>query len=110
MVMGMREAHGHAPGPIILAARIVVNLTRRMIGNLVVVFHLVGDFGHARACDRPHVVIPPLDPLARFAIIRGPAEIRWVNIRCHAFFKPMQLIRPDKMHLAAQAGLIARTS
>ena len=52
-------------------------------------------------------MIPPVDPLAGLAVIRRPAEIGGVDIRCQPLLEAMQLVRPDEMHLAGQAGVIA---
>jgi hypothetical protein len=49
-VVRMREADRQAPGAVVLAPREIVELLRGE-GDLVVVFHLVGDLGHARAGD-----------------------------------------------------------
>ncbi len=77
---------------------------------LVVIFHLVGDLGNARAGDRAKIVIPPVDAFSRLAIVRCPAEIRRVNVRGQALFKAMQLIRADEMHLAGEAGVVTSTA
>ena len=107
-IMRMREANRQAPRALILAARQIINLARRVIGNLIIIFHLIGDFGHTRAGDRPHIVIPPINPLTGFAIIRRPAKIGGINIRRQTLLEPMHLVRTDEMHLAGQAGLIPR--
>ena len=38
--------------------------------------------------------------LVGFIPICGPCKIGRINIRCQPFFKPMQLVRSDKVHLA----------
>jgi hypothetical protein len=91
-----------------MPARQVVELGHRVMRHLVVVFHLVGDLGHARAGDRAHVVIPPVDPLARFAPVGRPAEIGGVDVGGQPLLEPVQLVGADEMHLAGQAGVIAR--
>ena len=105
----MRKAGCQAPRTRIKTARQVVNLARRLVGHGVVIFHLVAGFRHARTRDRPHVVIPPVDTFARLAVIRRPAKVGGVDIGGQAFLEPVQLIGADEMHLARQAGLIART-
>ncbi len=105
-VVRVCETDGQAPRPIILTPAQIVNLAGGVIGDLIVIFHLIGNLGHPGPGDRPKVVIPPVDPLAGFAIIRGPAEIGGVNIGRQALFEAVQLIGADEMHLAGQAGLI----
>ena len=109
-VVRVGKADGKAPRALILAAGIVIDLARGVIGDLIVVFHLVGNLGHACTGDGPHVVIPPIDPLTRPAVIGGPAEIGGVDVGGQAFLEPVQLIGANEMHLARQAGLIARAA
>ena len=78
--------------------------------DIIVIFQLVGDFGNACAGDRAHVVVPPVDPLARFAVVGRPAEIGGVDVSGHAFLEAVQLVRADKVHLAGQRCLIASTT
>ena len=65
----------------------IIDLASRVIGNLVVVFQLVGYFADTRAHDAAKVVVPPFDPLAGFTVVRRPTEIRRVNIGGQAFLK-----------------------
>ena len=81
-----------------------------MIGYLVVIFHLIGDLGHARAGDGAHIVIPPVDAFTRFAVIRRPAKIGRVDVGGQPFFKPVQLVGADEMHFAGETGLVARAA
>ena len=106
----MGKADRQAPGPRIVTPPEIINLSHRVIGDLVIIFELVGDLCHPCPGDGSHIVIPPVDPLARFAIIRRPAEIRRVDIRGQPLFEPVQLIGTDKMHLARQTGLVAGTA
>ena len=108
-VMRMGETDRQTPGPRIVAARQVIDLLHAVERDLVIVFHLVGNLGHARARDRSHVVIPPVDPFAGLAIVRRPAEIGGIDVRRQPLLESMQLIRADEMHLARKAGLIARS-
>ncbi len=107
-IMRMGEADRQHPGPRIKTARQVVDLRPGLMGNVVIVFQLVGDLGHPGAGDRPHVVIPPVDPLARLAVVRGPAEIGGVDVGGQPFLEPVQLVGADEMHLARQRGEVAR--
>ncbi len=109
-VMRVGKADRQAPWPVVMAACKIIDLAGRIIRDLVIIFHLVGNFGHARTGDRAHVVIPPFDPFARLAVIGGPAEIGGIDIGGQALFEPVQLVRADKMHLARQTGLIARAA
>ena len=109
-VVRMGKADGQTPRAGVMAARQVIELAGRVIGDLIVVFHLVRNFRDASTSDRPHIVVPPVDPLAWFAVIWGPAEIRRVNVCGQTLFKPMQLIRANKVHFARQTGLVASTA
>ena len=105
-IMRVGEADGKAPRAVVLGAGKVIELGAGHVGDLVVILHLVGDLGDAGAGDRAHVVIPPVDAFARFAVIRGPAEIGGVDVGGQAFLKPVHLVGADEMHLAAEAGVI----
>ena len=96
----MRKTHRETPRAFIFPAREIIHLARRVIGHFVIELHLVGNLGNTGPRYRAHIVIPPFDPLARFAIVRRPAKIWRVNISGQAFFETMQLIRPDEMHLS----------
>ncbi len=48
-VVRMGEADGQHPGARIEAAAGIIDLARRVIGDLVVIFELIGDLGDARA-------------------------------------------------------------
>ena len=106
----MGKADRDTPWTIIGTPRQIVNLARRVIGNFVVIFHLVGDLGHTGPGHRPHVVIPPINPFTGLAIIGGPAEISGINIGGQTLFEPVQLVWSDKMHLARQTGVIPRAA
>ncbi|MNS74770.1 hypothetical protein D3C72_1082540 [compost metagenome] len=99
-VVRMGEADGQAPGAVIKPARQIVELAGGVIGHLIVIFHLVGDFGDTRTGDGAEIVIPPVDALAGLGIIRRPTEIRRIDIRRQTLFEAMQLVGPDEMHLA----------
>ena len=109
-VMRVGKADGHAPRAVIKATRQVIDLARCLECDGVVIFHLVAYFGHPCARHRPHVVVPPVNAFAGFAIIGGPAEISGIDISGQTFLEPVQLVGADKMHLARQAGVIARTA
>ena len=51
-VVGMGEGNGQAPRARIKAARQIVDFLHSLVGDIVVIFQLVGNFGHARARDR----------------------------------------------------------
>ncbi len=99
-----------APRSVIRLARQLVEFLPGVECYLVVILHLVGDFGNARAGHRAEIVVPPVDPLARLAIVWCPAKIRRVDIRGQALFKAVQLVGTDEMHLAGEAGIIARAA
>ena len=84
-VVGMGEADGQAPRSGVISARQIVNLARRVIGNLVIVFELVGDFRNPCPGHRTHIVVPPVDALTGFAVVWRPAKIRWVDVGGQAF-------------------------
>ena len=106
-VVGVGEAGGQAPGAGVKAAGQVVDLLHGLMADVVVVFELVGDLGHARARHGPQVVIPPVDAFAGFAVVGGPAEIGGVDVGGQAFLKPVQLVGADEVHLAGQGGVVA---
>src|SRR3546814_13208956 len=74
-VVRVGEAHGQAPGPRVAPAGEAMDLRLAVEGALIVVLQLVGDLGYARSGHRAEVVIPPVDPLARLAVVRGPAAL-----------------------------------
>ena len=78
-----------------------------MKGDFVVVLHLVGDLGHAGAGDRSQVVIPPVDALARLAVVRRPAEVGRIDIGGQPGLEAVQLIRTHEVHLARETGGVA---
>lgn len=63
-----------------------------------------------RAGDRTEIVVLPVDSLAGLAVVRRPAEIRRIDVGRHAFLEPVQLVGADEMHLARQAGVVARAA
>jgi hypothetical protein len=86
----------------------VVEPLARVVGDVVVVFHLVGDLGHAGAGHGAEVVIPPVDPLAGLAVVGGPAEVGGVDVGGQPLLKAVHLVGADEVHLARQAGEVAR--
>jgi hypothetical protein len=106
----MGEADRQAPGPVVLSPREIVELLRGGEGDLVVVFHLVGDLGHARAGDRA----PDCDTTSRSArpACGSPGSSRNRRGRCRWSAAPRSRAagRADEMHLARQAGAIARAA
>ena len=102
----MRETGDHEEGPPVIGPRRIMQRTHRALPHFVVVQQLVGDFGHARAGDAAHVVVPPVDALVWLSPVGRPAKIGGVNIGGAALLKPMQLVRPDEMHLAAEHGAV----
>lgn len=96
----MGEADGQTPRPVIEPTRQVIELASGVVGYLVVILHLVGDFGNPCTRHRTEIVIPPVDPLARLGIIGRPAKIRGIDVGRQTLFEAVQLVRPDEMHLA----------
>ena len=70
------------------------------MGDLVIIFQLIGDLGHARARDGSKIVVPPVDPFPRLAVVRGPAEIGGIDVGGQTLLEAVQLVRADEMHLA----------
>ena len=99
-VMRMRETHRHTPRTLLHTPRQIVKLLLSQMCDLVVILHLVRDLGNASPRHRPHVVVPPVDALAWFPVIRCPTIVRRVDVGRQPFLKSMKLIRPYKMHLA----------
>jgi len=79
----------------------------RAIHNFIIIFHLVADFGDNGPGDRAEIIIPPINAFTRFAIIRCPTKISWINICFGVGLKAVKLIWPYIMHLASQNGVIA---
>ena len=84
-----------------------MQFARRVVGHLVIEFELVGDLGDAGPNDRAHVVVPPVDPLARVVVIGRPAEVGRIDVGRQALLVAMELIGTDEVHLAGERGLIA---
>lgn len=103
----MGEADRQAPWPLVVAASQIIELRFGLIGHLIVIFELVGDFGGTCSGDGAEIVIPPVDALAGLAIIGRPAEIRRVDVGRKPLFKTVELVRPDEMHLAGKRRLVA---
>ena len=106
-VVRVGEGNGQAPRPRVVAARQVVKLAGRLVGDLVVIFELVGDLGDAGALDRAQIVIPPVDALAGACVVGRPAEIGRIDVGRQPLLVAVQLVGPDEMHLARQRGLVA---
>ena len=83
-----------------------MQLLDRVERDLIVIFELVGCLGDTGRRYRAEIVIPPVDALAGLSIIRRPAEVGRIDVGGQPFLESMQLIRPDEVHLARQAGVI----
>ena len=75
--------------------------------HLFVIFDLESSRRHTGLNDRIHIVIPFINAFIRRLPIRRPGEIGRIDIGGDTFFKAVQLIWPDEMHLARQTGAIA---
>ena len=106
-VMRMCETDRQTPWPLVVAARQIIELCFGLIGNFIVIFELVGDFGGTRSGDRTEIVISPVDTFTGLAIIWRPAEIRRVDVGGEPLLETVQLIRTDEMHLAGKRRLVA---
>ena len=109
-VMRVGKTDRQTPWPALIATRQIVKLAGGLMGNLIIIFQLIGCHANIGARDTAHVVIPPIYAITNLTIIRCPAEIGRVNICGQALFKAMQLIRTNEVHLAHQTGLIAGTA
>ncbi|MDT4889081.1 hypothetical protein FQZ97_1257360 [compost metagenome] len=83
-----------------MTASEIVELGFCLIGDLVVIFELIGNFCRSCTSDRTEVMIPPINAFAGLAIIRCPAKISGIDVCRQALLKAVQLIRTDKMHFA----------
>ena len=90
-----------------MSARQVVYLAQRLVGDLVIELQLVAGLGHARTGDRSEIVIPPVDPLARLAVVGRPAEVGGIDVGRQTLLEAVKLVGADKVHLPRQGGLIA---
>ena len=97
----MREADRQAEGPAVALAREVEDALAGEMGDLVVIFELVGHLRHAGFGDGGEVVVPPVDALAGLRPVRRPAEIGRVDVGGQPLLEAVQLVRPDEMHLSA---------
>ncbi len=103
----MGKADSQAPWTVVMTARQIVKLRLRLIGNLVVIFELVGDLGGTCVGNRTEIVIPPVDALTGLAVVGRPAEIGGIDVGREALFEAVQLIGSDEVHLAGKSGLVA---
>ena len=106
-VVRVGEGGHHAKGLAGIKSCVIIDLAHGKEGHFVIVLKLIGDFGNAGLQHAGHIVVPPINALLLQAPIRRPAEISWVNIGGQAFFKAMQLVGANEMHLAGEAGLVA---
>ncbi len=106
-VVRVGERHAEEERDVTLVAGVVVEPADRVEGHLVVVLELVRHLGDAGLLDGAHVVVPPVDALARAAPVGRPAEVAGVDVRGEPLLEAVQLIRADEVHLAAEAGPVA---
>ena len=103
----MGEADGEAPRALIFAAAKLIQRLHRAVRHFIIIFHLIADFGDPCTSNRVQIMIPPINSLTWFTVIRCPAKVGQLNIGCGAGFKAMRLVRALIMHLFSQNGVIA---
>jgi hypothetical protein len=101
------EGDDEAQRRVAVVAGLIVDAPGGLERHVVVVLDLVGDLGDPGLLDRAHVVIPPVDALLAQAPVGGPAEVGRIDVGGQALLQAVQLVGPDEMHLARQAGLVA---
>ena len=106
-VVRVGEADRQAPGARVGLPGEVVELRRRLEGDLVVVVELVGDLGGAGPGDRAEVVVPPVDAAIGLLPVGGPAEVGRVDVGGQPLLEAVQLVGADEVHLAREAGRVA---
>ncbi len=102
----MGQRHHHAERPPVAEPRQIEQFSARVKHHLLVEVDLVGARDRPRLQHGIHRVIP-VGPLVRTGPVRGPAEIGRVDVGGDPLLEPVQLIRPDEMHLAGQDRAVA---
>ncbi len=88
-VVRVGETDAEAEGPGVDTPRILIELEFGVVGDFIVEFQLVADFGDACLGDRAEVMIPPVDPFERVVPVGCPAEIGRINITGEPLFETM---------------------
>ena len=101
--VGERDDERHRP--VIGRARVIEDEPLGLVGDLLVIVQLNRTPAGAGLAHRRQVVEAFLDAIAP---IGRPQEVGRIDIRRQPFLEAMQLVGPDKVHLAGQAGAIAR--
>ena len=109
-VIRVDKTDRQTPWPTVIATHQIIKLAGSVMGNLIIIFQLIGCLANTGARDAAHVVIPPIYAVTGLTIIQCPAEIGRINICGQALFKAMQLIRANEVHLAHETGLITGTA
>jgi len=102
----MNETRDQAQRALILATRVIIEHTRRLRADFVVVGELVGNRRDPSLLHARHVVVPQVDALIGIFPVRNPAEVGRVNVGRDAILETVQLIRPNEMHLPREATAI----
>ena len=102
--MDQADHHGERPDGV---HRMFKNPAAGEKGRLFVIFDLERGGGRAGLCYRVHIVMPLVDAIIGELPIRGPCVVRGIDVCRQPLIKAMQLVRPDKMHLARQRSVIA---
>ena len=105
-IMGLDHGHGQQERTFGILSSMIEQESLGSKNHFIVVIHVHRARAYPGFGDHLHVVIP-----VQFGIgtvpFRMPGEVCGVNIRCQAFSKTMQLIRPDKMHLPGKTSPVS---
>jgi hypothetical protein len=102
----MDEARDHAEGARLLLG-VVEDAAPGEEADFLIVVDLEGAGGDAGFAHRLHVVPPFVDALVGQLPIGRPGVVGGVDVGGQPFLEAVELVRPDEMHLARQAGAVA---
>lgn len=88
-IMGMGKADRQAPWPVFPTSGKLIEFLTGKMGNLIIIFQLIGGLGYPCPGHRAQIMIPPVYALSGLSVIRRPAKISRVNIGSKTFFKTM---------------------
>ena len=86
----------------------LIQLARRLEGDLVVVVGLHAGGADPRREHALHRVVPGQRVLERATPVRRPVHVGGIDVGGEPILEPVQLIGADEVHLAAHRGVVAR--
>ncbi len=109
-VVRMRKGDRYEKRTLVRTAGHIKNFTNRPKGDFFIEIKLIAGDTLAGLNHAEHIVIPRKTIFRRLIPVRCPAKIRRINIGGETLFKAVELVWPNEMHLANQAGLIPHSS